>query len=130
MIFYRSPRRWWGRMRRRDIGTRCVDDSDREVVASTIASAAMAPVWRPLKLSGALPRCRLCAADRQPVQPSTVLARSRTLRAGCARAAGEDGFEYEGQRYRSLTVIAERITGAHWSGPRFFARGRCLRVRT
>jgi len=32
----------------------------------------------------------------------------------------EDGFEYEGQRYRSLTVIAERITGAHWSGPRFF----------
>ncbi|HKM71734.1 MAG TPA: DUF2924 domain-containing protein [Stellaceae bacterium] len=33
---------------------------------------------------------------------------------------GEDGFEYEGQRYPSLTVIAERITGAHWSGPRFF----------
>ena len=32
----------------------------------------------------------------------------------------EDGFEYEGRRYRSLTVIAERITGAHWSGPRFF----------
>ena len=32
----------------------------------------------------------------------------------------EDGFEYDGQRYRSLTVIAERITGAHWSGPRFF----------
>src|SRR5262245_1046522 len=32
----------------------------------------------------------------------------------------EDGFEYEGQRYRTLTMIAERITGAHWSGPRFF----------
>jgi hypothetical protein len=32
----------------------------------------------------------------------------------------EDGFEYEGQRYRSLSMIAERITGAHWSGPRFF----------
>jgi len=32
----------------------------------------------------------------------------------------EDGFEYEGQHYRSLTVIAKRITGAHWSGPRFF----------
>src|SRR5216683_1342295 len=32
----------------------------------------------------------------------------------------EDGFEYEGRRYRSLTVIAEQITGAHWSGPRFF----------
>ena len=32
----------------------------------------------------------------------------------------EDGFEYDGQHYRSLTVIAERITGVHWSGPRFF----------
>ena len=32
----------------------------------------------------------------------------------------EDGFEYEGQLFRSLSVIAERITGAHWSGPRFF----------
>jgi len=32
----------------------------------------------------------------------------------------KDGFEHEGQRYRSLTMIAERITGAHWSGPRFF----------
>jgi hypothetical protein len=34
----------------------------------------------------------------------------------------EDGFEYEGRRYRSLTVIAEQITGAHWSGPRFLWR--------
>ena len=32
----------------------------------------------------------------------------------------EHGFEYEGQHYRSLTVIAQQITGAHWSGPRFF----------
>jgi hypothetical protein len=32
----------------------------------------------------------------------------------------ENGFEYEGERYRSLTVIAKRITGTHWSGPRFF----------
>ena len=39
----------------------------------------------------------------------------------------EDGFEYEGQRYRSLTVIAEQITGAHWSGPRFFGLGKRAR---
>ena len=31
-----------------------------------------------------------------------------------------DGFEHEGQLYRSLTAIAERITETHWSGPRFF----------
>jgi hypothetical protein len=40
----------------------------------------------------------------------------------------EDGFEYEGRRYRSLTVIAERITGVHWSGPRFFGLGKQMRV--
>ena len=40
----------------------------------------------------------------------------------------EDGFEYEGQRYRSLTVIAERITGAHWSGPRFFGVSKRTRA--
>ena len=32
----------------------------------------------------------------------------------------DGGFEYEGERYRSLSLIAKRITGAHWSGPRFF----------
>jgi hypothetical protein len=39
----------------------------------------------------------------------------------------DDGFEYDGGRYRSLTVIAERITGAHWSGPRFFGLGKRAR---
>jgi hypothetical protein len=32
----------------------------------------------------------------------------------------EDGFDYEGRRFRSLSQIAKTITGVHWSGPRFF----------
>ncbi len=32
----------------------------------------------------------------------------------------EDGFEYAGTSYSSLTKIAKKITGVHWSGPRFF----------
>jgi hypothetical protein len=32
----------------------------------------------------------------------------------------EDGFEYGGASYPSLTKIANKITGGHWSGPRFF----------
>jgi hypothetical protein len=35
----------------------------------------------------------------------------------------EDGFSYCDQHYDSLTKIAQRITGAHWSGPRFFGVG-------
>ncbi|WP_414463648.1 DUF2924 domain-containing protein [Hyphomicrobium sp. B1] len=31
-----------------------------------------------------------------------------------------DGVEWRGQRYGSLSVVAREITGAHWSGPRFF----------
>jgi hypothetical protein len=40
----------------------------------------------------------------------------------------EEGFEYDGQRYRSLTVIAKQITGAHWSGPRFFGVSKRARA--
>lgn len=32
----------------------------------------------------------------------------------------EEGFQFDGKTYGSLSTIAERITGAHWSGPRFF----------
>ncbi|MCP5379842.1 MAG: DUF2924 domain-containing protein [Caenibius sp.] len=32
----------------------------------------------------------------------------------------ESGYEYRGNRYRSLSAVAKRITGAAWSGPRFF----------
>ena len=36
----------------------------------------------------------------------------------------EDGFEYDGKPYSSLSKIAHAITGAHWSGPRFFGLNR------
>ena len=32
----------------------------------------------------------------------------------------EDGFQWRGQRWRSLSAIAREISGTHWSGPRFF----------
>ena len=31
-----------------------------------------------------------------------------------------DGFEMDGENYSSLSAVAKRITGAEWSGPRFF----------
>jgi Protein of unknown function (DUF2924) len=74
-------------------------------------------------------RLQLLAAEFEkggrPYDPGRVLKTGTTLVRhwrGCTHTVlvREDGFEYEGQSYRSLTVIAERITGAHWSGPRFF----------
>ena len=43
----------------------------------------------------------------------------------------EAGYEYCGARYRSLSEIARKITGARWSGPAFFrlngARAQTIR---
>ncbi len=39
----------------------------------------------------------------------------------------EDGFAHDNRNWRSLSEIARHVTGAHWSGPRFFgltANGR------
>lgn len=30
------------------------------------------------------------------------------------------GFEYEGQSYRSLSAVAKQVTGSHWNGLLFF----------
>lgn len=32
----------------------------------------------------------------------------------------EEGFEMDGTAFRSLSAVAKHITGAAWSGPRFF----------
>lgn len=38
--------------------------------------------------------------------------------------ATDDGFIWEERPYRSLSQIAREVTGAHWSGPRFFGLTR------
>ncbi len=35
-------------------------------------------------------------------------------------AVAAAGYVYDGKTYRSLSLIARQITGARWSGPRFF----------
>lgn len=56
---------------------------------------------------------------RGPVLPGTRFVREwngKTI----AVTATEGGFEWDGETFRSLSEIARKITGAHWSGPRFF----------
>src|SRR5262249_56155022 len=56
--------------------------------------------------------------------PATPSPGSRLVREWHGRSymveVTEDGFLYDGQRYRSLSSIARRITGARWSGRRVF----------
>ena len=48
----------------------------------------------------------------------------RLVREWCGQAHTvtvlEDGFEWHGKHWPSLSVVAREITGSHWSGPRFF----------
>jgi hypothetical protein len=53
------------------------------------------------------------------LRPGTRLVREWRGRTHTVVAA-ENGFEYAGKTFPSLTKIAHAITGAHWSGPRFF----------
>ena len=64
------------------------------------------------------------SATGSPAQlrPGTHLVREWNGRAYQVEVL-DDGFRMDGKTYRSLTAIARRITGAHWSGPRFFGIG-------
>jgi hypothetical protein len=42
----------------------------------------------------------------------------------------ESGFSYRGQRYRSLSELAQLITGSHWSGPLFFGLKKRKKAET
>ena len=57
--------------------------------------------------------------SRMDLTPGTRLVREwngQTL----AVEVREDGFAHADRTWRSLSEIARHVTGAHWSGPRFF----------
>jgi len=56
---------------------------------------------------------------RSALPPGTFLTRRYKGRLVEVMVA-EDGFEYEGEHFKSLTAVANRITGAHWNGYHFF----------
>lgn len=63
-------------------------------------------------------------APRQPVVRRQLHPGDRLVREWNGRShlveVVEDGFVFDGRKWKSLSAIARRITGAHWSGPRFF----------
>jgi 1,4-alpha-glucan branching enzyme len=56
---------------------------------------------------------------RETMRPGTQLIRSWRGTTYVV-VATESGFIFNGRDYESLTAIAREITGAAWSGPRFF----------
>ncbi len=57
------------------------------------------------KHSDLLPGTKLCREYNESMHQVEIL---------------KDGFEYNGQKWSSLSAIATKITGSKWNGPRFF----------
>jgi Protein of unknown function (DUF2924) len=63
------------------------------------------------------------AAPAVTLKPGTKLVREWHGRVHTVSVL-DDGLEFQGECYRSLTAIARQITGSHWSGPMFFGLKR------
>lgn len=61
---------------------------------------------------------RVTAHDRIPIA-GTVLTRKYRGRQVEVKVLPQ-GFEYEGNVYRSLSAVAKAVTGSHWNGHLFF----------
>lgn len=59
------------------------------------------------------------ALDKRLPMPGTLLTRQYKGTMICVKVL-PDGFEYEGERFKSLSAVAKRITGKHWNGYHFF----------
>jgi hypothetical protein len=73
---------------------------------------------------GSAKAARMCQLDalpqatRQP-RPGAQLVRSWNGRT-VAVDVTDSGYRYDDRDWTSLSAIARAVTGAHWSGPRFF----------
>lgn len=63
-------------------------------------------------------------SSRRSAPPRALARGSRLIREWngqlCEVEVVDQGYLWEGRTYRSLSAIARAITGARWSGPRFF----------
>jgi hypothetical protein len=78
------------------------------------------------RLSGAAPEAHQGATHKAApvvVKPGTRLVREWNGQTHTVLVHA-DSVEWLSKRYRSLSVVAREITGAHWSGPRFFGLDR------
>ena len=94
-------------------------DEDLRVRPPTLAEPAAGAGLRTLE--GSMP-----ARDARLPIPGTILRRTYKGTEHSVTVLSE-GFEHDGTVYRSLTAIANRITGSHWNGMAFFGLAKAKR---
>lgn len=82
-------------------------------------------------LSKSLRRALMKLAETKSSPDAHASSRTRSLKPGArlyrewkgqTHEVGivEDGYQYQGKTFKSLSAIARKITGTRWSGPAFF----------
>jgi DUF2924 family protein len=71
---------------------------------------------------------RVGPKDKRLPVTGTILSRKHGSKTVTVKVL-KDGFEYEGQRYRSLSAIARVATGTRWNGLLFFGLAKRRRGR-
>ena len=81
--------------------------------------------WFPSKWKGK-PRAKVSVSDSRTPPPGSVISRQYHGQEIAVKVL-DDGFEYEGQVFRSLSAIAKEVTGTVWNGPAFFGLRKGVR---
>ena len=97
------------RERARELANR----SDLRVTAPKVSASASEPGTQTRTVS-----CRIAVGSRTPL-PGTVITRTYKGRLLQVQVLS-NGFEFEGEVFRSLSAVAKQITGSHWNGYKFF----------
>ena len=93
-------------------------DADLRIIPPP-ARVAAPPVSQPVATPGPRPRDSAFASDPRLPPPGTIL--TRKYKGGVVEVTiREDGFEYAGEVYPSLSAAAKAITGSHCNGFLFF----------
>jgi hypothetical protein len=125
-----SMRREWRRLYRaepprlsRDLMTRALAYRIQEIAFGGLSKATLrrlAGLTAEFESEG-----RIAAQSQPRIKPGARIVREWHGRTHSVIAT-EEGFQFEGKVYRSLTSIAREITGAGWSGPRFFGLAKAV----
>lgn len=78
---------------------------DEQTKAKLVAASKGAKVISKAKHSDLLPGTKICREYKDVMHQVEVK---------------KDCFEYQGQKWNSLSSIATKITGTRWNGPKFF----------
>ncbi len=102
--------------RARERAAELANDADLRTTPPRTPRADKAPAPAAAASAAAPPPC---PADRRLPPPGTVLTRTYKGERLQARVLAA-GFEYDGQPYKSLSAVAQAITGQHCNGFLFF----------